>query len=441
MSGSRGERIYSLLVGDDEGRVCRDIPEDACNEQPGNFLRHVVSLSATKTGDGLADPKLVLSWLLGTLGAPAIYVGLLVPVREAGALLPQLAIAGAIRALPQRKWVWSAGSVVQGIAVAGMALAALRLDGAVAGAAIVGLLAIFALGRSVCSVSYKDVLGKTVSKATRGTATGTAATIASTMVLAFGALLSFGIIPRTVPAIAAALLLAALLWLFAALTFATLFEVPGATGGGGNALQVAIEEIGLLRRDAQLVRFIVTRGLLIATALAPPYVLALAGHSGGRELGRLGPFVVASALAAVTSTYFWGRLSDRSSRKVLIIAALVGAASLVGAALLGLAARNGLLPPGQAGVELAFPLVLYVMMIAYQGVRLGRSTHIVDMADESTRAAYTALSNTIIGVLLVGGGIFGALAARYGEVVVLSCFALMCVAAALTARGLEEVQQ
>jgi hypothetical protein len=441
VSDERAGRIYMLLVGEDDGRVCRDIPEEACHEQPGNFLRHVLSLSATKTGDGLADPKLVLSWLLGTLGAPALYIGLLVPVREAGALLPQLGIAGAIRALPQRKWVWSAGSVVQGIAVAGMALAATSLNGAVAGATIVALLAVFALGRSVCSVSYKDVLGKTVSKTTRGTTTGTAATIASTLVLSFGVLLSLGIIPRTAPAIAAALLVAAVLWFFAALTFATLFEVPGATEGGGNPLRVAIDEIGLLRRDPQLVRFIVTRGLLIATALAPPYLLALAGESNGRQLGELGPFVVASALAAVTSTYFWGRLSDRSSRKVLIIAALVGAASLGGAALLGVAARNGWLPAGPTGAGTAFPLVLYVMMIAYQGVRLGRATHIVDMADEDTRAAYTALSNTIIGVLLVGGGIFGALAARFGEGVVLVCFALMCVAAAVAARGLEEVQQ
>jgi hypothetical protein len=441
MSDARAERIYALLVGEDDGRVCRDIPEEACDEQPGNFLRHVVSLSATKTGDGLADPKLVLSWMLGMLGAPALYIGLLVPVREAGALLPQLGIAGAIRALPQRKWVWSAGSVVQGLAVAGMALAATRLQGAVAGATVVTLLAVFALGRSVCSVSYKDVLGKTVSKATRGTATGTAATIASTMVLSFGVLLSFAVIPRTVPAIAGALSVAALLWFFAALTFATLFEVPGATEGGGNPLQVAIEEVSLLRRDPQLVRFIVTRSLLVATALAPPYVLALAGESNGRQLGQLGPFVVASALAAVTSTYYWGRLSDRSSRKVLIIAALVGAAALAGAALLGVAARNGWLPDGSTGAEIAFPLILYVLMIAYQGVRLGRSTHIVDMADEGTRAAYTALSNTIIGVVLVGGGIFGALAARLGEGAVLICFALMCVAAALIARGLEEVQQ
>lgn len=432
------ERIYSLLVADDEGRVCRDIPEEACDEQPGNFLRHVVSLSATKTGDGLADPKLVLSWLLGALGAPSFYVGLLVPVREAGALVPQLAIAGSIRALPVRKWVWVGGSLVQAVAVAAMALVAFRLEGAAAGRAMVAALVVFALGRSVCSVSYKDVLGKTVSKSTRGTATGSAATVASTLVLLFGVALSLGVLQRSVAVIGGVLLVAAALWLFAALVFAGLKETPGATEGGGNSLQVALEQVGLLRRDPQLVRFIVTRGLLISTALAPPYLLALAGRSGGRQLGELGPFVVASSLAAMTSTYYWGRLADRSSRRVLINAALVGALSLAAAAAVGWMLRGP--APGWGVAGLAFPALLYIMMIAYQGVRIGRSTHIVDMASEETRAAYTALSNTAIGGLLLAAGLFGAVAARFGETTVLLTFATMCGIAAVTARGLEEVQ-
>ena len=109
------KEVYELLTGDDEGRVCRDIPESACREQPRNFLTHVVSLTLTKIGDGLADPKLVLAWLLGVLGAPASAAGMLVPVHEALALLPQLATAGYIRQLQQRKWVWVAGSVVQGV--------------------------------------------------------------------------------------------------------------------------------------------------------------------------------------------------------------------------------------------------------------------------------------------------------------------------------------
>ncbi len=79
-------------------------------------------------------------------------------------------------------------------------------------------------------------------------------------------------------------------------------------------------------------------------------------------------------------------------------------------------------------------------MVAYQGVRLGRSTHIVDMASRDDRAAYVALSNTAIGLLLVLGGIFGFLAEITGEAAVLGIFAVLCVAAAVGARGLDEVQ-
>ncbi len=431
---STQQAVYELLTSEDDGRVCRDIPEEACDAQPQNFTRHVVSLAATKTGDGLVDPKLVLSWLLTALGAPAYMIGLLVPLREAGALLPQLFIAATIRGLPQRKWVWAGGSLVQGLCLLGMAGAALTLDGAAAGGAILLLLAVFACARAACSVSYKDVLGKTVSKATRGTATGTASSIAAALVLAFGLLLSLGFLDRSVATIAGALMVGAGLWLLAAAVFITLAEQPGATEGGGDPIAVARAQVALLWRDAQLARFIAARGLLTATALAPPYLLALAGESGARQLGQLGFFVVASALAGMLGGYVWGRLSDKSSRKVLMLSALVAAAMLAASALLGFAAPAWL----QGGV--LAPLLLFVLMIAYQGVRLGRSTHIVDMAARDDRAAYTALSNSIIGLLLLAGGLFGLLAELAGAAAVLAVFAVMCVLAAAVAFGLCEEQ-
>lgn len=430
-------RAYAILTNDDEGRICKDIPETACHDQPGNFLRHVVSLGATKTADGLADAKLVLAWLMGALGAPAYLIGFLVPVREAGALLPQLAIAGAIRARPIRKWIWAGGSVIQGLAVIGIGLAALFLEGVSAGWVIVGLLALAALARGACSVSYKDVLGKTVSKSTRGTATGAAGSISAVLVLAFGAALAFGILPRTVASIAAVLAVAGGLWLFAAAVFATLTEAPGATEGGGNALAVAREHFALLGQDAQLRRFILTRALLIATALSPPYLLAVAGGSSGisAAAGSLGPFVIASALASILSAYVWGRLSDRSSRQVLIVAALLASGTLLVSGLVAM------LAPGWMALPLVPAVLLFLIMVAHQGVRLGRSTHVVDMAGAERRASYTALSNTIIGIVLVAGGLFGVLAHWLGAAAVLLTFAGMALLAAVVGRGLEEVQQ
>jgi hypothetical protein len=48
--------LHALLVNDDPlAQVCRDLPESACREQPRNFGIHLVSLSLTKVGEGLAD--------------------------------------------------------------------------------------------------------------------------------------------------------------------------------------------------------------------------------------------------------------------------------------------------------------------------------------------------------------------------------------------------
>lgn len=428
------EKLYDILTNDDEARLCRDIPEAACREQPENFTLHIGSLSLTKTGDGLMDAKLILSWLLGAVGAPESLIGLLVPVRESLALLPQLFISAKIRELPVRKWVWAGGSLAQGGCVIGMAAACWQMEGFAAGAVVVGLLAAFALARSLCSISYKDVLGKTVAKKKRGTATGMASTVAAGAVLAYGLALGSGLIPLTVGNLCVGLAVGGLCWFLAALAFSRLAEAEGATEGGKSLFGRTFSQFALLREDPQLVRFITVRGLLISTALAPPYFVTLAGRTGAGNLESLGFFVVASSLAALVSTFAWGRFADRSSRFVLI------ASALIAAIFLGVAGSVGVSCPEAASTPFLLPALLFGLMVAYQGVRLGRSTHLVDMADEEQRAAYTALSNTIIGLLLLAGGAFGLLAEVIGTAAVLLAFSGMCVLAVAAAWGLKEVQ-
>ncbi|MEQ9459455.1 MAG: hypothetical protein RIG82_00695 [Phycisphaeraceae bacterium] len=433
MTQSTLEHVHEALTAEDDSRACRDIPDEACREQPANFLTHVAALAMTKTGDGLLDPKLVLSWLLTALGSPASLIGLLVPVREAGALLPQLITASYIRTMPRRKWAWVAGSIVQGLAVLAMAAASLVLEGTSAGLTIVALLALFALGRSICSVSYKDVLGKTVAKSTRGTATGTAGTVAAAAVLTFGILLATNLLPRTPTTIAIVLFLAAGLWLTAAALMTSLTEDSGSTEGGANALITARDNLKLVLTDCHLRRFIATRGLLTATALAPPYMIALAG-SNAPDDARLGFFIIASALAALVSNYIWGRLADRSSRKVLILTSVIAAVTL------GATAALGVLAADAPWLVYALPACLFILMIAYQGVRLGRSVHLTDMATPDTRAAYTAIANTAIGLLLLAASAFALLAQTLGVSATLLAFTAMTTLAAFTACTLDEVQ-
>jgi hypothetical protein len=49
--------------------------------------------------------------------------------------------------------------------------------------------------------------------------------------------------------------------------------------------------------------------------------------------------------------------------------------------------------------------------VAHAGIRLGRKTYLVDMAEGNQRTTYVAVSNTVIGALLLATGLVGALAA------------------------------
>lgn len=393
-----------------------------------NFYTHIVSLSLTKLSDGLLDPKIVLSWLLATLGASAFSVGLLVPIREAGALLPQLLIAEPIRKMPVRKWAWIVGSVIQGASAAGIALAALFLEPTKAGIVIVVLVGVLATARSVSSVSYKDVLGKTVPKSLRGQSAGTAASVAAVGVFVFGFLLLFDVVDRFTLVISG-LLLAGILWVIAAGIFSTLTEEPtqpqpAHTGGLWRTYW------HYLTHDTELQKLIVARALLLASAIAPPYLILLAGEAAGGVFRALGALVIASSLASLVSGHIWGIFSDRSTARVLMYAGLMAGTTLGGAVVLSTL--------GYFSQVLIVASVLFLLMVAYQGVRVGRATHLVNIADEHTRTGYTALSNTIIGIALLFSGALGLLVPAYGASIVVAILAVMCVLGAVVSMKMSD---
>jgi MFS family permease len=384
--------------------------------------------------DELASAKLVLPWLLGALGAPAFLVGLLVPIRESGSLLPQLVVGAAIRRFPLRKWFWVAGSVLQGLAVLLMALTAVSLEGAAAGWIIVGLLVLLSLARGMASVASKDVLGKTVSKTRRGTLMGYSAALAGIATIAVGNWArARGEDADATGFLLGMLLAAGVLWLAAAVLFSFIKEQPGATEGGGKALSVALESLGLLRADPAFRRFVFTRALFLSTALAMPFYVILARELGG-GLASLGLLVIASGLAGALSAPVWGRLADRSSRQTLVLAGTL--AGLVGVTVFAASALQLSWLTGEYAVTVAFLL----MGVAHSGVRIGRKTYLVDMATAETRSAFVAVSNTAIGVLLLLGGAAVGLAAQLvGAAGVILVLALAALAAAGSSLRLAEV--
>ena len=388
-----------------------------------NARRHVTALSLSKLSDGLVDPKLVLSWLLGSIGVPAAFIGMLVPIREAGALLPQVVLGGWLSRLRHRRWVWVTGSAVQGVAAIAIAMAALWTTGALAGVLVCALLACLAVARAACSVSYKDILGKTVEQSRRGAVTGLAGTVSAAAVVIFAGLMLASVLKSQI-ALIAAIALAGLAWLVAAIVLAGLRE-QDSTPDDASPVKTYGD---ILRWDANLRRFILVRGLLVSTALAPPYMVLLTAQEGG-ALGALGAMLLASSVAAFVSSYVWGRLADRNSAGVLAVAG--------GFAGLAMLAAMAVQVMGLAQVPGVIPVILFVLMLAYHGVRQARSVYLVDISPENRRSVNTAVTNTAIGLILLAAGAAGGALSAIGAEAALGGFAAMALAGGLLALRLE----
>ncbi|WP_069383339.1 MFS transporter [Halomonas caseinilytica] len=428
-------RLFEWLTGDEDSRMCRDIPDAACREQPRNALLHLLAALGNKLADELSSARLVLPWLLGTIGAPAWMVGLLVPIREAGALLPQLLVAGLIRQHPRRKWAWAIGGLFQALCAAGLALLALFGQGGTGGALVLAALTVLSLARGLSSIATKDVMGKTIAKRQRGTLMGWSGGVAGAVTLLAGiVLLWFDDRPGEL-ALATLLAIAALGWALNALCAARIREAPGAVEGGENVWQAIGTGFRLLREDRVFLRFNLSRALLLSSALALPYVALLGQQQGGTALGGLGVLILVSGVAGMLASPIWGKRADVSSRTVMRDGGLgTTACCLLGAAF-------AWWPAEWTQSVWPYALVYALLVIVHAGVRLGRKTYIVDMADQQDRALYVALSNTFTGVLmLVVGSVVGALAQWFGTAPLLALLGMTGLAAAVCAQGLPEVE-
>lgn len=421
------DRLYDYLADEEDARVCKEISDDACKVVPGNFFLILLSQWLTKLGDGLFNAKTVLPWLLTSVGAPAFFSGLLVPIRESGSLLPQLLFGGLLRAYPVRKWFFVLGCVLQGLSVLAIAWVAGRLEGMSAGIAVVLLLIGFSLARGLCSVASKDVMGKTIPKTRRGRLGGYSDSLAGliTLLVAATMILDFELASR----LTFLLVLAGLLWGVAALVYARIDEYPGATEGGGNAFKEALASLSILRTDKAFRRFITVRCLMMSSGLAAPYLVILAQQQD-MSLAGLGYFIAISGLASFVSGTIWGRLADVSSRRVMIYTAWATAVLCVLAAL-GVG----------GGYHLAIWVGLFFLLsVVHQGVRLGRKTYVVDIAQGNRRTDYVAVGNTLIGVMLLVIGVLLSALAQFSMLAVLLLFGASAMLAALLGLKLPEVQ-
>ena len=224
---------------------------------------------------------------------------------------------------------------------------------------------------------------------------------------------------------------ASFLWILASGVFASVQETPGATEGGANGIREALGRLSLLKTDPVFRRFVWVRALLVSTGLAAPFYVTLARETstGGNLLGL---FLLASGLAAALASGFWGRFSDKSSRSVLVSAATMAATLGMAVFLLD---SFGVLHRAPWVAPAAF----FFLAIAHSGIRVGRKTYLLDMASGVRRTDYVAVSNSVIGAVLLLAGTVGFLAPIVGSGGVLLILSGFGFAGAWWGRRLPEV--
>jgi hypothetical protein len=412
----------------DDARVARGREAEPLEWVRGNFTAYLASSVLSKLGDALSSPKTVLAWVMSAAGAPTAMVAMLVPIRESGSMLPQLFLGAWVRRRPFRKPIWMAGSAVQAASMLGCAWAAARLEGAMAGGVILGCVVAFSLARSLNSIAGKDVIGKTIPKGRRGRLGGWAEGISGLLALGVGVWFAINGRGNPDPRFYVALLAAAAgLWVVATLVFSTIRELPGEIGTDAGSWTAAWRRLDLVRTDGPFRRFVITRALLLCSALTAPFYVLLAREHGDGGASLLGTFLVAGGLASSLSAPVWGTMADRSSRRVMTVAALITA--MLGFGAFGLMRWQ----PELAATGWLFPCFFFGLGVAHSGVRAGRKTYIVDLAGGVKRTDYVSVSNTLIGfALLIVGAITGLVSFLAPEEIILGLSAVGLIGAGMS---------
>src|SRR5690625_3690133 len=419
------QRLYSRLVRpvDDNGPAGEAAPVVAANG-----LRIISASALQNAGDQVVNAGTVLPWLLTALGAPVALISLLVPIRESGSMLPQAWLSPRIQQRRQRRWVWVAGALVQATSAAAMAAAALT-SGVTAGVVILLALAVFSFGRSLTSIASKDVMARIIPKGQRGQINGISTLVSGVVAVTIGlAIRIYGGDDANTGVLVWLLAAAALTWALGGAVYARIRE-PAAEAVNDEPGDWLRHSWQLLTGDRLFFKFVLTRTLLLVSALSPPYLVVLSATTGGAGLSGLGLFVIGQGLARMIGGRFSGRLADRSSRRLMAWGALLASLLIVLVLLLAL------LPAVRESVWL-YGAGYFLLSLIHTGVRVGRKTYVIDMAEPEQVTDYVAVSNTVMWFMLLLTGAVNASLASCGGEAALVFLALLGFAGVWAARSL-----
>ncbi len=395
-----------------------------------NFRLGVINGLFFFFAETLMDPTLVLVAFVSRLTGSALWLGLIVPLRDASWFLPQLWVSGYLQSWPRKLRLYQYMAVVRLVVWTGLVVAVfvmkppdwLLLTFFIA-------YGIGSLAAGVSGLPFLEVVGKTIPAEQRGAffawrqTFGGLAAIAGSAVVGwllgassplqfpnnFGALFVMGI-ALTACGLAA---------------FANTIEPPDhAVRPSATVLDQLRRAVSFTRAHENYRRFIALRVALMIAGAATPFFAVYVQRQLGGSLGMVGTYLATYTVSSLLANVMFGRFSAQwGNRKTMVISAGAGLLMTITVLLLVLSASPLKLSGWAASLWLVPAFAL--SGVRESGLGVAGQSLLLDIAPRTERTLYLGFTNTLLGIVLLSTGGSGAVVETLGFLVLL----LLAVAA------------
>ncbi|MEP5763306.1 MAG: MFS transporter [Halieaceae bacterium] len=369
-----------------ESNAERDYQQQVKNDLPRNFAVHLVHGLLGQTGFRLINtPTFVPAYILLLSGGSDFAVGLALSLAALGSALTPLLSASLIghrdRVLPVG--FWTGGSMR--VAVLGLALAGLLLEGRAALVAAIASLGLFGLFAGMQTVVFQTLLSKVIPVTNRGKLMGLRnflAGITTAIVAWLGGVYLVGT-PPTIAGYAWVFILAFVLTSAGLLMLALVREPRPPTVADRRSLtQHLVGMPAFLRAEPEFARYVLARALATLGRMALPFYILYAGQGLGLSGEILATLTVAFTIAATVSNLVWGTLADRRGFRLCLLLSIG----------LWIAATLALLLSNNFWVVVG---IFVAIGASQEGFRLASMSLAMEFGDRDQLSLRVAIANTV----------------------------------------------
>jgi MFS family permease len=301
----------------------RDYQEQVNNNLRRNFSVHLVHGLLGQTGFRLVSaPTFIPAYIMLLSGGSDIAVGLALSLWALGASITPLFSASLIghrrRVLPVGFWTGGA----MRLAVLGLALAGLLLEGRAALWAALVSMALFGIFAGMQMVVFQTLLSKVIPVNYRGRLMGLRnflASLTTAVVAWFGGNYLLGS-PPSPSGYGWVVMLAFALTTTGLLVLVLVREPEPPSVAERRSFSQHLREMpGFLRAEPEFARFVMARALSTLGRMALPFYILFAGESIGLTGETLASLTVSFTVAATVANLFWGWLADQYGFRLCLL--------------------------------------------------------------------------------------------------------------------------